>query len=54
MLAQSKSIAELFPEGPYADWEQFDIKAFNSRLDYIKAVVNATNATKDIGNMITC
>ena len=31
------------------DWNHFDIKRWSSKLKYIKAVLNATNATNDIG-----
>ena len=54
MRAQFKPITELLLEGQYVDWKHFDIKKINSRLDYIKAVLNTTNATNNIGNMIIC
>jgi hypothetical protein len=54
VLAQSKSITDLLLEGPHVDWKQIDVTKFTFRLDYIKAVLNTTNATKDIGNMIMC
>ena len=54
VLAQSKNITELSQEGQGVDWKQFDIKRFSARLDSIKVVLNTTNATKDIGNIIIC
>ena len=54
VLAQSQAIAELLLEGQHADWQHFDMKKFISRLDYMKGVLNTTNATKGIGNIIVC
>ena len=54
MMAQSQAITELLLEGQYINWKDFDFNKFNSRLDSIKAVLNTTTCTKDIGNMIIC
>ncbi len=54
LLAQSKRITELLLQCQYADWMHFDINQFKSRLDYMKAMTNRTNATKDMGNMTIC
>ena len=52
VLAQSQTIAELLLEGQHVDWKDFDLKKFNSRLDYIKAVLSTTIFIKDIGKRI--
>ena len=54
VLAQFKSITELVMEGQDVDRNHFDISHWSGKLDYIKVVLNTTNATKDVGNMITC
>ena len=54
VLAQSQTITELLLEGKHAGCQHFDMKKFSSRLDSIKAVLNKTNATKDIGNISPC
>jgi hypothetical protein len=40
--------------GTAIDWEDFDIKVWQHKLDTIKAVLTQTNLTKDIGNRIIC
>ena len=54
VLAQPKSITDILLEGRYVDWDRFDLKTWNSKLDYVKAVLNTTSATKDIGNRLIC
>jgi hypothetical protein len=52
--AQSKIITEVLISGTETDWEDFDMKVWQHKLDTIKAVLTQTNLTKDIGNMIIC
>ena len=54
MLAQSQTITEVLLEGQYADWKCCDLKKFSSRLDSVKAVLNAIKCTRDIGKRIIC
>ena len=53
VLAQSHTIAKMLLEGQYADWKHLHLnKDIDSTL--IKAVLNTTNCTKDVGTMIIC
>ena len=52
--AQSQIITEVLISGTETDWEDFDIKVWQHKLDTIKAVLTQTNLTKDIGKRIIC
>ncbi|MFM7985746.1 MAG: hypothetical protein ACKPKO_41175, partial [Candidatus Fonsibacter sp.] len=54
VLEQSKSIAELLLECQGVDWKDFDMNKFVVILEYIKSMLNTTNATNDISNIIIC
>ena len=52
--AQSKVITELLLEGQEVDWENFDIKHWDSKFSIIKAELSKTKQTKDIGTRVIC
>ena len=52
--AQSQIIIEVLISGTQTDWEDFDIKVWQHKLDTIKAVLTQTNLTKDIGKRFMC
>ena len=52
--APSQIITEVLISGTQTDWEDFDIKVWQHKLDTIKAVLTQTNLTKDIGKRIIC
>ena len=51
-LTQSNSNTELMTDGQEVDWNHFDIMRWSSDIDSTEAVLNATNATNNIGNML--
>ena len=50
--APSQIITDVLISGTETDWEDFDIKVRQHKLDTIKAVLTQTNLTKDIGKRI--
>ena len=54
VFAPSKSITELLMGAQYVEWKHFDINKSSSGLDTIQALLNTTNATKDIGHRFIC
>jgi hypothetical protein len=52
LQAQPQIITEVLTSGTQIDWDDFDIKVWQHKLDTTKAVLTQTNLTKDIGKRI--